>query len=259
MANKFLVVGNWKMDLSHKAALEVAGAIKKMLAGIYLDVDVVIAPSFTSLPAVATKLAKNEKVQLGAQNVHWEEGGAWTGEVSVSQLTPFARWCIVGHSERRQLVGETDEQVRAKVYVLQKHGLTPIVCVGETADERNRGETVSKITRQATAIFTQQTGVSVSRLVIAYEPIWAIGTGETPDPAEAAQTMLLIRKIAAEKLGAEAAEKIRILYGGSVNAGNAADFVSEPGVDGVLVGGASVKSAEFVNIVKAVEKIERTF
>ena len=248
-----VIAGNWKMELSHKAATEVTGSLKKLLQDVPVSCDVVVCPSFPSLPAVAEELVNNKKIQIGAQNVHWEEKGAWTGEVSVAQIHPFVKWCIVGHSERRRLVGETDEQVQQKAALLQRHGITPIVCIGETQEEREQERTVEKITQQVGSLISGLTRVAIAKLVVAYEPIWAIGTGITPDPNEAAETMLLVRKLIAERFDQEIAERLRILYGGSVNAENVQPFVSEPGVDGVLVGSASLRPLEFVNIIKAVQ------
>lgn len=250
MNKKSLAVGNWKMELSHKGSLEVLGSLKKLVQSLTLDIDVVVCPSFTVL-AEAHQLLANHKLQLGAQNVHWEEKGAWTGEVSVTQLLPLVRWCIVGHSERRRLAGETDEQVVRKAVLLERHGITPIICVGETFEEREAGETTGKVSQQMNALLSGFNRTSLSKVVVAYEPIWAIGTGITPQPSEAAETMLLIRKIAAERFDRDVADRLRIIYGGSVNANNAASFVSEPGIDGFLVGGASVRPLEFINIIKA--------
>lgn len=241
------------MELSHKATTEVVGSLKKLLQDVTLSADVVICPSFPSLAAVAEELKNNQKIQVGAQNVHWEEKGPWTGEVSVVQVSPFATWCIVGHSERRSLVGETDEQVQQKVVLLQRHGITPIVCIGETAEERAQERTVEKITQQVSSLLSGLNRVAISKLVVAYEPIWAIGTGVTLDPNEAAESMLLVRKLVAERFDQEVAERLRVLYGGSVNADNVGTFMAEPGVDGVLVGGSSLRPLEFVNIIKAVQ------
>jgi len=258
MDRKQVVVGNWKMQLSHKAAVEALLSIKKMLEDVTVNIDAVLCPSFTALPELKGLLEKGRKVQLGAQNVHWEERGAWTGEVAVSQLSPFVRWCIVGHSERRALTGETDEQVQRKARLLLTHGITPVVCLGETLEERQQEQTVARVTEQVMGLLAEMTRASLTKLVVAYEPIWAISANNPvalPEPAEVAGTMLLIRKLAAERFGSEAAERLRIIYGGSVNPDNVAAYVSEPGVDGVLPGSASVKPAQYVNIVKTVQEI----
>lgn len=248
-----MVAANWKMELSYRASLEVAGALKKMLPAGEAGVDLVICPSFPALPQVAEILDKT-KAEIGAQNIHWEEKGAWTGEVSVMQIREHAAWCLVGHSERRQLTGETDEQVQLKAALLLKHGLKPIVCVGETDEERQSERTVARITEQVNAVLSGLNRTALARLTIAYEPVWAIGTGETPDPDEAAETMLLVRKLAAERFDSDAAERLRVLYGGSVTAENVRPFVSEPAVDGVLVGGASLRPLELLKIMKVVEE-----
>jgi len=248
--NTPLIVGNWKMELSYQASLEVTKALKKRFKSTN-GVDIVLCPSFTTLAAVASEIGASTKLALGAQNVHWEEKGAFTGEVSISQLTPLVKWCIIGHSERRQLVRETDEQVNIKAQLLLKHGITPIVCIGETAAEHEAGQTIAKITAQAGSLLDSISRSSLTKLVIAYEPIWAIGTGVTPEPNSAASTMLLIRKLAAERFGHDTAERMRILYGGSVKGDNAASFFSEPGIDGALVGGASVSPLQFADIVEA--------
>ena len=253
---KRLVVGNWKMQLSHKAELETIGAIKNLLKNVALDVEVVVCPSFPSLAGVAEVVKKSTKLAVGAQNIHWEEKGAWTGSVSVLQIKPFAQWCIVGHSEQRALTGESDEEVQVKVSTLLKYGLTPVVCVGETAQERASEQTTARVSEQTKTILNKMTRVSLSKLVITYEPIWAISANqpdELPDPNNIAGTMLLIRKLAADRFGVEAAERLRILYGGSVTPDNVASFVFEPGVDGVLVGGASVHPGQFVNIIKQLQ------
>lgn len=254
MDRKPLVVGNWKMELSHKASLEVARAVKKLLSKEDLKVEVVVCPSYPSLAGVGEFFKGSEKIQVGAQHVHWEETGAVTGAVSVLQIAPFARWCIVGHSEARELSGQTDEQVREAASLLLKHGLTPIVCLGETREERERGETIAKVIQQTDMLFAGMTRASLSKLVVVYEPIWAIsaqGTGQVPEPAEVSEIVVLIRKQVAARFDAESAQRLRILYGGSVTAQNVRAYVSEPGVDGVLVGSASIHPMPFVEIIKS--------
>lgn len=256
MMRKPLVVGNWKMETSHKGAIELTRALKKLLQDIEVTADVVICPSFPSLAAIAETVKNSERLQIGAQHVHWEEKGAFTGSVSVTQISSFARWCIVGHSEVRELLDLSDEQVVEQIRILLTHGLTPIICIGETLAEREAERTIAKITSQAESIFATISRTSLSKLVITYEPIWAIssqGPAALPDPQEVAEMAGLIRKIAASKFDAEAAERLRVLYGGSVNSDNVRPYVSEPGVDGVLVGGASVHPLQFVEIVKIVQ------
>jgi len=247
-----LVVGNWKMAMSHKAALEAAAALKKAIKTEPPAGEVVVCPSFPSLAAVAELLHNSKKIQVGAQNIHWEERGAWTGEVSVVQIKSFAKWCIIGHSERRQHFNETDGMVVQKMNLLLKHGLLPLVCVGETAAERESGHAIPKVTGQVQQIFSALTLTNMKQIVVAYEPIWAIGTGAPAAPADAAEIMLLIRKIAGEYFGPEGAERLRIIYGGSVEADTAGAFAAEPGIDGLLVGGASTRPLQLAEIVAAV-------
>lgn len=247
-----LVVGNWKMELSHKGEAEAAASLVKQLKTESQEAEIVICPSFVSLAEVADVLSKSEKVALGAQDVFWEEKGAYTGEVSVMQLRGVVSWCIVGHSERRRLAAETDEQVTRKAALLMKYGISPIVCVGESAQEREAGETVARLTQQVKVLLAEMPLSALTKIVVAYEPIWAIGTGVTPEMAEMAEAMLMIRKLASERYGREGAEKMQVIYGGSVNASNAREIASEPGVDGVLVGGASVRPMEFVRIIREV-------
>lgn len=246
-----LVIGNWKMELSYGGQLELARSIKQLLPSVSKNVDIVICPSYPVLAAVREVL-HGGVLALGAQHVHWEERGAWTGEVSVSQLASLVAWCIVGHSEQRHLTGMTDEQVCATAHLLLQQGITPVVCVGETREEHDTEVTIGKVTAQVAALLRTTTRTSLSKLVIAYEPIWAIGSGEMPDPEEAASVMLLIRKLVAEQFDNEVAERVRVIYGGSVSARTAASYVTEPGVDGVLVGGASLKPRDFIEIVRLV-------
>lgn len=251
------VIANWKMELSHKASVEAANAIRKLLKDVKLDMDVVLCPSFPALGAVQDVLHNHEKVQLGAQNIHWEEKGAWTGQVSVLQLTPFIHWCIVGHSESRALTGETDEQVQLKVQLLLKHGITPVICIGESLAERQADQTIERVTAQMHTLLDKATRTSLTKMVIVYEPIWAIsaaGTGQTPEPDDVAGIMLLMRKLVAERFDNEAAQRVRLLYGGSVKPVNVTPFISEPGVDGVLVGAASLHPMDFVEIIKTVQQ-----
>lgn len=238
------------MELSYKGALDVAMGLKKLLKNEAQKVDIVVCPSFPSVMAVADILKTSDKIQVGVQNIHWEEKGAWTGEVSIAQIKPVAKWCIVGHSERRQHFGETDEHVVHKVQLLLKHGLTSIVCVGETAQERADGNAFTKVTQQVRILLNEVSLMDLSHIVIAYEPIWAIGSGHTPLADEAAEIMLLIRKLVSEKFGPEGVERLRVLYGGSVTPDTVVPFVTEPGIDGVLVGGASVRPLQLLEIIQ---------
>jgi triosephosphate isomerase len=247
-----IVIGNWKMELSHKAELEVVRSLKNMLKSPLEGVEIVICPSFPSLSLIAHELGKSDKIQVGAQNVHWEEKGPFTGQVSVGQILPFARWCIIGHSEQRELTGETDELVELKANLLLKYGITPIICIGETGQERHDEQTVDKITYQVGSLLKKLTRTAFSKIIIAYEPIWAIGTGVTPDSNEVAGTMMLIRKLIADRFDEQTAQRVRLVYGGSVTTDTIASFMAEPGIDGALVGGASIHPFEFLEIAKQI-------
>jgi triosephosphate isomerase len=253
MSRTPLIVGNWKMELSHKAELEVVRALKGLLKGTSLQSEVVICPSCPSLAAVVGMLKHTEKLQVGAQAIHWEEKGAFTGAVSVLQVSEFVNWVIAGHSEQRAMWHMTEEMVQAQVDLAQKHGLTPVICIGETAEERRADKTVERVSQQIYHLLGKATRTALSKLVIAYEPIWAIGTGETPDPNDMAATMLLIRKLVAERFDRQLSERLRVIYGGSVTPQNIGTLIDQPGVDGVLVGGASTHPIQFVEIIKAVE------
>jgi triosephosphate isomerase len=192
------------------------------------------------------------KLQLGAQTCHWAEKGAYTGEVSAPMLAKLhVRWVLVGHSERRQLFGETDDDVLRKLHAVLDHGMAPIVCVGETLDERELGATDAKVEGQVRSALVKSSPEVAAGLVFAYEPIWAIGTGRTATPDDAQSTCALVRRVVGEVVGAEAAAAVRVQYGGSVKAANAADLLGQPDVDGLLVGGASLDADEFAAIVAA--------
>jgi triosephosphate isomerase len=243
-----LIAGNWKMhpgDLTEARALaeQVADAARAVSG-----VEVVACPPTIWLAELARGL--DGRLALGAQTMHWEEGGAFTGETSPLMLEGVVRFVIIGHSERRQYDGETDEKVSRKVASAIEHGLVPIAAIGERAEERRAGETEAVIDRQCRAAISRLGSLLGSRLVIAYEPVWAIGTGDaaTPDDAQAAAAQ--IRAILRER-DAGAADETRILYGGSVTPENAADLFAEPDVDGALVGGASLDAAKFGAIVRA--------
>lgn len=217
-------------------------------------VEKVLCPPFMSLLAVAN-LVGGTDIGLGAQNMHWEEKGAFTGEVAPAMVKEFCKYVILGHSERRTYFGETDETVNKKVLAAQKHGLTPIVCIGETLAEYEAGKTAEVVRRQALEGLKGVDPAFAAQLVVAYEPVWAIGTGKASsgENAEAVHRDV-IRTALTELFGAEAAQSIRILYGGSVTAANAAEFFAQPDIDGALVGGASLKVDEFLAIAKAAAK-----
>lgn len=250
---KPLMSGNWKMNHNHLDAIQVVQKLSYRLSSAdYAAVDVSVHPPFTALRSIQTLLdADRIPIALGAQNCYWEDSGAYTGEISPTMLAKLnVSYVIVGHSERREIFHETDEDVRRKLDAVFKHGMTPIVCVGETEDEREAGSTESKVTGQVEAALTGLPAEQVERLVVAYEPIWAIGTGKTATPADAQETIGLIRKIVRSLHGDGPADAIRIQYGGSVKSSNIADIMAEPDVDGALVGGASLDPDEFALIVQ---------
>ena len=244
-----IVAGNWKCNKTPKEAVELAKQLRGALDGLHA-VDAVICPPFPALAPVAAEL-EGSTIGLGAQNFYWEPQGAFTGEVSAPMLVDVGcHFVIIGHSERRQLFGETDEHVHRKLLAVLQHPLTPIVCVGETLAQREAGQTFEVVGRQLDAALFGLSAAQATRLVIAYEPVWAIGTGKTATPAQAQEVHAFIR----QRLKASgAAEAIRIQYGGSVTAANAAELLQQPDIDGALVGGASLKVDSFAAIVKAGE------
>ena len=249
-----LIAGNWKMHNTHHEAIVLVQQLGHELAEHnFGKVEVAVCPPFTSLRTVQTLIDSDRySFMLGAQNMHHETHGAFTGEVSAPMLASLnVKYVILGHSERRELFGETDEGVNAKVKAAFAHGLVPIICCGETDSEREQGFTEEKVERQVRAAFEGLKSEHASIAVVAYEPIWAIGTGKTATPDDAQSTIAYVRKVLADATGADAADAIRILYGGSVKAGNAKALTGQPDVDGALVGGASLDAAEFVAIVKA--------
>ncbi|HQU36003.1 MAG TPA: triose-phosphate isomerase, partial [Anaerolineales bacterium] len=211
----------------------------------------VLCPPSTSLPAIAPMLTGSD-IGLGAQNMHWEEKGAFTGELSPNMVKEFCAYIIIGHSERRAYFGETDEQVNKKLHAAMKAGLIPIVCVGETLDEYESGRTGEVVSRQIKLGFASVDSASASRIVVAYEPVWAIGTGKASSGENANGVVRqVIRRALSEVFNENAAQSMRVLYGGSVTGSNAPEFFSQPEIDGALVGGASLKPDEFVAITKA--------
>jgi triosephosphate isomerase (TIM) len=248
-----LISGNWKMHNNHLEAIQVVQKLSyRLTSADYEAVDVSVHPTFTALRSIQLLIDDQRiPIALGAQNCYWEEKGAFTGEISVPMLAKLdVVYVIVGHSERRELMGETDENVRRKLDAVLAGGMTPIVCVGETLDEREAGGADAKVTGQVEAALTGLPEEQIAGLVIAYEPIWAIGTGRTATPDDA-QTMIgAIRKVAAGICGEETASRIRIQYGGSVKSSNIAELMAQPDIDGALVGGASLDPDEFARIVQ---------
>jgi len=239
------VAGNWKMNTTEAEARELAAAVAAATAGAACDVAVGVP--FPHLAAVRDAL-RGTHVAVAAQDVYWEPKGAFTGEVSVPMLADYCRYVIIGHSERRQFFGETDEWVRRKTAAVLASAMDPIVCVGELLEERRGGQTETVLARQ---IAEGLAGIELSaRVTVAYEPVWAIGTGETATPDIAQAACAFIRG-ELRKLGGAAADTIRIQYGGSVNPGNAAELLAQVDIDGALVGGASLKAEQFAPIVAA--------
>ena len=246
------VCGNWKLNKTIAEALALVTELKNQL-GAVKGVMVGVAPAFTALSAVSKRL-EGSSIATVAQDCFWESSGAWTGEVSAPLLADAgATWAIVGHSERRQFFGDTDEGVGKKARAAIAGGLGAIVCVGETLAERDGGRTLGVIDAQLQGGLAgiDDANVARQRLVIAYEPVWAIGTGRTATPAQAQEVHAHLRKRLVERFDAETAAAIRIQYGGSVKASNADALMAEPDIDGALVGGASLEAADFVAIVKA--------
>ena len=249
-----LIAGNWKMNKSHLEAMRLVQALGHELAEHdHEKVEVAVCPPFTSLRTIQTLIDSNRySFRLGAQNMHHEAEGAFTGEVSGSMLKSLdVHYVILGHSERRELFGETDETVNAKVKAAIAAGLVPIMCCGETETEHEAGETESKVERQVREGLASLSADKARDVVIAYEPIWAIGTGKTATPEDAGSTCSYIRKVLASIHGDELASGIRILYGGSMKPGNAAALTAQTDIDGGLIGGASLEAADFAAIVKA--------
>jgi triosephosphate isomerase (TIM) len=251
-ARRKLIAGNWKMNRTVPEALTLAREVKGMVSSVVGErMEVALAPPFVSLLAVAAELLGTE-VRLAAQNCHWEASGAYTGEVSAPMLASAGcAYVIVGHSERRQYFGETDEMVNRRARAVVGAGMTPIVCVGETLEEREAGRTLEVVGRQVEGGLKGFSADEVADLVLAYEPVWAIGTGRTATPGQAQEVHRAIREQLAGLYGQEAADRVRIQYGGSVKADNAAELLNLPDVDGALVGGASLKAGDFAAIVKA--------
>lgn len=250
------IAGNWKM---FRTAAEAVALVRSMLPGLQeLDsVERVLCPPFTALSTVAALVGRTG-IDVGVQDMHWEQEGAFTGEVSPPMVKEFAQYVIIGHSERRQYFGETDETVNRKVHAALANGLTPIVAVGENLAQNESGETEEFVSRQVRRGLAGLTAEQARRVIMAYEPIWAIGTGK-PATGETANRIIggAVRDTLAQLFGREVAESVRIQYGGSVKPGNVAEFLSQPEIDGALVGGASLKAEDFVAIVRVAAEVKR--
>jgi len=242
-----LIAGNWKMNTTPETAFELMDTMLDDLDAI-ADVDIVICPPFVSLETFAD-MFDGTSLFLGAQNMFWKDQGAYTGEISPLMLKGMCDFVILGHSERRQYFRETDDDVRRKVEAALEHELKPIICVGENLDQNEAGETAEVVTRQTIAALHDLDAEKVRECVIAYEPIWAIGTGRAASGEGANETIGEIRRVVSRLYWEDIAQSMRILYGGSVNKDNISEFVSQPEIDGALVGGASLDPGQFVRIV----------
>ncbi|SKC90212.1 triose-phosphate isomerase [Maledivibacter halophilus] len=242
-----IIAGNWKMHMTKNGAVEFIKELEKEVKDT--DVEVVICPPATLLN-ILKEAAKGTNIKIGAQNMHWEKQGAFTGEVSPIMLKDLdIDYCIIGHSERRQYFGETNETVNKKIKSAIDHGINPIVCIGETLEVRKAGNTNSLLKEQVTEAFKNITDEEAKKIVVAYEPIWAIGTGETATPEMANETIAYIREVIKDLYGEDISEEIRIQYGGSVKPSNVQELMNQEDIDGALVGGASLKADSFSQIV----------
>lgn len=254
MARKKLIAGNWKMNETVPEAVVLAQEISNLMERDWLEmVDVAVCPPFVDLKPVKTVLEFDRvDIALGAQNVYWEPAGAFTGEISIPMIKEIGcTFCIVGHSERRNLFGETNEDVNRKARALIEAGIAPIVCVGESLSVRDEGAYLDYVTAQVRAAFARIDGDDARTTVVAYEPVWAIGTGRTATPEQAEEVCAAIRACLADLYDEATAAAMRILYGGSMNEGNAALLLAEADIDGGLIGGAALKAGSFIEIVKA--------
>jgi len=254
MARKPVMAGNWKMNKTIGEAVVLAQSISNQYEESWVTkCDVVVCPPFVDLKPVTTVFEFDRvEIGVGAQNVHWEEKGAFTGEVSVPMLKEIGcGWCIVGHSERRGYFGETNEDVNKKVKALVASKIKPIVCVGESLAVRDQGTTLDFVCAQVQAAFAGIDASAAAECVVAYEPIWAIGTGRTATPEQAQEVCAAIRQTLAQMYGEDVAQAMRVLYGGSMNPGNVKLLVAQPDIDGGLIGGAALEASSFVQLIEA--------
>lgn len=254
MARKPLMAGNWKMNNTIGEAVVLAQNISNQYEDRWANsCDVVVCPPFVDLkPAKTVFEFDRVEIGVGAQNVHWAESGAYTGEISVGMLKEIGcGWCIIGHSERRGYFGETNEDVNKKAKALIDGQIKPIICVGESLAVRDEGTTLDFVCAQVRAAFAGIDGSLAKDCVVAYEPIWAIGTGRTATPEQAQEVCAAIRGTLSEMYGAEVAEAMRVLYGGSMNPGNVEELIAQPDIDGGLIGGAALKAESFIQLIKA--------
>jgi triosephosphate isomerase len=244
-----LIAGNWKMNNNDAESVELVSKLREMISGVK-EVEVVVAPPYTALGSVAEAI-KDSNISLSAQNMFWEETGAFTGEISPSMLKDIGcQYTIIGHSERRQYFGETNETVNKRLKAALKASLIPIVCIGETLEEREAAKTLAVIEQQLREGINGLSSDEMEQVVIAYEPVWAIGTGKTATQQQAQEVHHFIRKVIDQIFGGGVAEETRILYGGSVNPDNIDQLMAQKDIDGALVGGASLQADSFTRIVK---------
>ncbi|MEF2655630.1 MAG: triose-phosphate isomerase [Eggerthellaceae bacterium] len=254
----YLMAGNWKMNKTVPEAVVLSQQLCNQYNRNWDDVDIVLCPPSIDLKSVYTVLDFDKtKIALGAQNVHWEESGAYTGEISIPMIKEVGcEYCIVGHSERREMFAETDTTVNLKVKALVEAGIAPIVCVGESLAMRDSGDYLGYVTAQVRAAFAGLDSIDMKRVVVAYEPIWAIGTGRTATPEQAEEVCAAIRAVLEEQFDGEVAQNCRVLYGGSMNEGNVESLLAQPDIDGGLIGGAALKADSFRQLIEAAHNAE---
>ncbi len=253
---KKIVAANWKMNMTQAEAASFVETLLREIGDVS-DVEVVIVPPFTAIAKVSEALGSSETIKIGAQNMYWERGGAFTGEISAAMLRDlFVRYVVLGHSERRQLLGETDEIVNRKVHAALEASLRPIVCIGETLEQRESGNVETVLSQQLRRSLSGVGARELNETVVAYEPVWAIGTGRTASPEQAQEAHAFIRRTLGEISDGATAAKIRIQYGGSVKPDNARTLMSQPDIDGALVGGASLDPRSFAQIVQGAKPEE---
>lgn len=250
---KNIVAGNWKMHMNLSETIQLISEIKKKVEDLDTNCGVIICPPFTSLDAAAAMI-KDSRIKLGAQNMHYENKGAFTGEVSADMLMSVGcEFVILGHSERRTIFKESDELINKKIHAAISAGLTPIFCIGETLDERKKGITFDVVKRQMNIGLENVSSENAERMIIAYEPVWAIGTGKTASPQQAEEVHAYLRNLLTEIYDSNTANEITIQYGGSVKPDNANELFSQQNIDGGLIGGACLKADSFVDIISAAE------
>lgn len=246
--DKKLIVGNWKMNFNiHEASMFVHKLSDKIK--VRRDVEVVLAPTFLAIQSVSLQI-NHRQFKLAAQDIYWRDEGAFTGEVSAKQLSGLVNYAIVGHSERRHIFGETDKEIRSKVQAALRNDIKPILCVGETAVEKSSGETKDVIADQILGGLANVTSEEIKNVVVAYEPVWSIGSGTAAKPEDVAVVARIIRSQVRHLYGQDAADDLRVIYGGSVSVDSAADYLAVTDIDGLLIGGASLDAEHFASIVK---------